>query len=408
MGYFKTTVTSISWAAAERWLIRGMTFVRVVILARILIPAQIGVFGIATLTLGLLEVFTETAINYFLVQEKGSIDDYIDTAWVISILRGLLIAAVLFISTPFVSAFYHSSDSLPILYLISLAPLIRGFINPSIAKLQKDLLFRKDFHVRSFLYLVDSLTSVLLAYILRSPAGLVYGMLTSAVFEVLLSFWLFHPRPKFTYLPEKAKEIIHRGKWITAAGVFSYLYLNGDNMVVGRMLGETSLGYYNYAYNISGTPVSEISDVVSRVSFPVYVQINHDPVRLKKAFVKTTLLVCSVSSLIGIGLFIFAQPLVLIVLGAKWAPAIPALRVLSLGGIAKSITSSVYPLLLAVKRNDYVTGVTLVSILGMGLCIYPLVQMFGIVGAGVASIIGAFSSLPLSWYYVNKILSVKK
>jgi O-antigen/teichoic acid export membrane protein len=230
-------------------------------------------------------------------------------------------------------------------------------------------------------------------------------MLVSAIFEVILSFILFSPRPRLAYLPDKAALIINRGKWITAAGVFSYLYLNGDNMVVGRMLGETALGYYNYAYNISGTPVSEISDVVSRVSFPVYVQINHDPKRLKIAFLKTTFTVCSVSTIIGLILFIFAKPLVYIVLGAKWAPAIPALKVLSLGGIAKSITSSVYPLLLSVKRNDYVTWVTLVSVVGMGICIYPLVQMWGIVGAGVASIIGAFSCLPLAWYYVNKILS---
>ncbi len=405
MGYFKTAVHSISWAAAERWLYRGLTFVRVAILARILLPAQFGIFNIATLTLGLLEVFTETAINFFLIQKKGDIDSYIDTAWVISILRGLVISLILLIGAPLISSFYHSPGSLPVLYLVCLVSFVRGFINPSIVKLQKELHFKWEFHINTFLYLADSVTAIILAIVLHNPLSLGFGMLIGAVFEVAVSFWLFSPRPRFVYTARKAAEILEQGKWMTAAGIFQYLYLNGDNMVVGKMLGETSLGYYDYAYKISTSPVSEVSDVVARVSFPVFVQINHDPARLKRAFFKTTLIVSAVSVAFGLILFFFAHPVVFIVLGAKWAPAIPALKVLSLCGIAKSVTGCVYPLLLAVRRNDYVSWVTLVSVFGLGISIYPLVMAFGIVGAGIAAIIGSFASLPLSLYYVNRIFS---
>jgi O-antigen/teichoic acid export membrane protein len=233
-------------------------------------------------------------------------------------------------------------------------------------------------------------------------------MVISALFEVFLSFIYFRPLPKLLWERIKAVQILQRSKWITMAGIFNYLYQFGDNLVVGRMLGTSSLGLYDYAYKISGTPVSEISDVVARVSFPVYVQINKDPERLKKAFIKTVFTVSSVSSLIGLIIFIFARPLVLIILGAEWATAIPVLRVLSLCGVAKSITGSVYPLMLASKRNNYITWITLVGVLGMGVSIVPLITLWGIVGAGIAAIIGSFSSLPLSLYYVNKIFKSKK
>lgn len=408
MGYFKTTVSGISWSAAGRWFIRGLTLIRVIILARILLPSQFGTFGIATLVLGLTEVFTETAINYFLVQEKTEVDKYIDTAWVISVIRGIVIGLFLFLLSPLISSFFNSPDALPVLQLMSIVPLIRGFINPSIVKFQKDFQFKKEFWVKSLLFLSDAGTAVLLALIFKNSLSLVAGMLVSAIFEVAVSFYLFTPRPKFKFDSRIAGNILHRGKWITFAGIFNYLYQNGDNLVVGKLLGETSLGFYDYAYKLSSLPISEVSDVVARVSFPVYVKIGHDISRLRRAFLKTSLAVSGISVLMGLFLFIFSREIIVFILGPKWQPAIPALRVLSLCGVAKSITGTIYPLFLATKRQDYITWVTLVSCLGLGFSIFPLVHMWGIVGAGVAAIIGAFTSLPLSLYLMSRIFAHEK
>jgi O-antigen/teichoic acid export membrane protein len=78
---------------------------------------------------------------------------------------------------------------------------------------------------------------------------------------MLLSFIYFRPLPKLLWERIKAIQILQRGKWITMAGIFNYLYQFGDNLVVGRMLG-LRVGLYDYAYKIPG-PVSEISDVVA-------------------------------------------------------------------------------------------------------------------------------------------------
>src|SRR3972149_8906795 len=111
MGYLKTTVSAVSWSMSTRWVLRGLSFLRLAILARILLPAQCGVFGIATLVLGLLEILTETWINIFLVQEEGEIDKFVDTAWIISIIRGFMIFFLVYLSSGFISAFFNSPDS---------------------------------------------------------------------------------------------------------------------------------------------------------------------------------------------------------------------------------------------------------------------------------------------------------
>ena len=92
MGYLKQTVINVSWAGILRASTRIITFIRIIVLARILTPSQFGVFGIASLVLSFLEILTETGINVFLIQEKKAIKYYINDAWLVSILRGILIS----------------------------------------------------------------------------------------------------------------------------------------------------------------------------------------------------------------------------------------------------------------------------------------------------------------------------
>lgn len=405
MGYLRTTLTGVSWSVAQRWVVRGFAVVRLAVLARILTPAQFGVFSVATLVLGLLETLTETSINIFLVQEKEGIDHYVNTAWIISLVRGFLIGSLIWITAGLVSDFFSSPESKSVLQFMALVPIVRGLINPAVAKMQKNLLFKNEFAYKTALFSLDAIVSIMFSVITRSAVGLVWGMFASAVFEVILSFWLFTPRPKIKWNRLAAGEIVSRGKWITAAGIFNYLYQNADNLVVGRMLGEASLGIYSSAYKLSSLPVSEVSDVIARVTFPIYVKISTDPSRLKSAFIKSSLIISSLSFLLGTAIFLFADPVVKIVLGTGWTAAIPVLKVLSVYGVVKSLTNTIYPIFLATKKQNYVTYVNLASCLGLGLTIYPLVSGWGIMGAGYAAIVGSFVALPLSVYLAYATLS---
>jgi len=96
MSFFRKTVKGLSWMGALRVVTRGFTYARTIILARLLVPAQFGVFGVASLALGFLEVITETGVNVFLIQEKAELKEYVDTAWLVSILRGILIFLMIF------------------------------------------------------------------------------------------------------------------------------------------------------------------------------------------------------------------------------------------------------------------------------------------------------------------------
>lgn len=403
MGYLKDTVKGISWMGGLRGTTRAIAFIKILILARILSPNEFGLFGIAMLFLSLLEIISETGVNIFLIQEGEDIDSFIDTAWIVSILRGVLIALILFLLAPVISHFFYSSKSLNIIYLISLAPLIRGFINPSIVKFQKNLLFAKEFIFRFFIYLLDALVAIFVALVTHSALSLVYGLLAGALFEVLASHLFVKPNPKLKFFKDKLNLIIKRGKWVTFAGFFNYLFENIDDAVVGRLLNTTYLGTYQMAYKVSSLPMTEVSDVIQKVTFPVYSKIIQDKERLKKAFIKSLLATTLIVIPIGLILFFFPEKVVLVLLGSKWLSAVSVIKVLSFFGVVRAITETTYPLFLSLKKQKYVSAITLFSIIGLIITIIPMVKSFDIVGAGISSLTGALFAIPITVYLLNKV-----
>ena len=197
MGYFQETLKGITWMGLLRGSTRFLGFIRIAVLARLLSPVEFGVYGIATLVLAFLEILTETGINVFLVQDTGDLKEYINTAWIVSIARGFLISILLVILAGPISIFFNSPNSLGIIYFISIVPLLRGFINPSIVKFQKDLAFNKEFIFRFTIFAFDAIIAIFVALITKSALSLVWGLLTGVILEIILSFAFVKPTPKF-------------------------------------------------------------------------------------------------------------------------------------------------------------------------------------------------------------------
>ena len=403
MGYFKDTIKGIGWMTALRGLTRGLAVIKIAILARILLPAQFGNYAIALLVLGFLEILTETGINVILIQEKDDTKPFLDSAWVVSIIRGILVSLVILVSAPLVVHFFNAPDVLRLLYLIAGVAFLRGFINPMEVTFQKKLQFKNQFFFQAFLYLIDAGFAVALGIITRSESAMIISMLVSTVTEVVLSFVLFKDKPKLAFEKEKFLEVIHSGKWITGAGIFSYIFQNIDNVTVGKLLGTTSLGFYQQAYSISTLPVSEVGQIFNKVTFPVYVAIGGDKERLKKAFIKTLGVITALVIPFALIILFFSKPIILIFLGESWLIIEPVLKILAVFGVLKSILNFSYSLFLSLKLQKYVMYSELTGIIGMGIAIYPMTLKYGIIGAGASTIIAFICSLPVVIYGLNKI-----
>lgn len=403
MGYSRQTFIGLSWMSGFRVISRIISTIRIVILARIITPTQFGVFSIASIMLSFLEIITETGINVFLVQERDKIDRFVNSAWIVSILRGIILSLIIFASTPFIIAFFKIPDLSRFLLLISLVPLVRGFINPSIVRFQKDLQFDKEFFLRFVIFVFDSIVSVTLALIWHDAISFVWGLMAGAILEVTLSFVFFRPVPIFKFEFNIAKIVLNHGKWVTTYGIFNYIAQNGDNIVVGKLLGSTPLGIYQMGYTISTLPISEISDVANKVVFPVYSKISDDKERLIKAFKKTILLISLPVVTLSLIIYFLPQEFFNFVLGPRWIGITSILKILVFYGMLRAITGISSSLFLALRKQNFVAGMTFVRFLTLLLTIVPFTLSYGIIGASYSALLSVLLEIPFIIFYIWKI-----
>ncbi len=403
MGYKKLAIRGILWMSGSKFLMRTIAFIKVAILAHVLSPIQFGIFGIATLVLTLLDILTETGINVFLIQSEKDIKDYINSAWLVSIIRGLFISLLIFLSAPFIANFFNSPQAIGILYFIALVPFFRGFINPAEILFQKNLTFHKEFIFRTSIFVCDAFIAILISLLTHSVYSLVWGLLAGTLIELILSFVIIKPVPKLAFQKGYIAEIFNKGKWVTIYGIFNYLSTAGDKFVVGRVFGLSNLGLYEMAAKISIQPGSELSDVISRVTFPIYTKLLQDKKRLFSAFFRTIFLVGIGSFFIGVLILIFSKEIVTVIFGEKWLPMLPILNVLIVYGIISPLTGPSTALFLAVKKQTYVSAITVIRFFILAITIFPLLQVFGMIGAAYSVVLSLIFDIPVIAYFTYRI-----
>jgi len=338
-----------------------------------------------------------------LIQEKDSLAKYLDTAWVVSILRGVVVSALMVLASGPVAVFFHLPVVRQLIMIAGLIPFLRGFINPACVKFQKELTFAKEFWYRFSIVVVEIGLTVLLALSTKSAASLVWGLVFSAIFEVGIS-WIFislRPRAKLNY--EQVKTVLGRGKWVTGFGLFNYVFSTIDNVVVGRLLGSSALGIYQNAYKLSLLPGTQINDIYYKTTTPVYVKMHEEQKSLARAMTIGTSGLVVVQLVVGLAIYLLADPLVRIALGPNWLAAIPVVRILAILSAVRGATLSFNSLFVALQKQKHVAIMSGVSMLVMVGLIIPAVRLSGLSGAAWAAVVAAVAAMPLAGYFAAKI-----
>ncbi len=228
-------------------------------------------------------------------------------------------------------------------------------------------------------------------------------MVCAVITEIVMSFVIIKPTPKFKFDFAKLIYMINLGKWITGAKVFDYLYSHLDDIVVGKLLGAYSLGIYQQSYRITSLPVIEISESFQRVTFPHYSKMIENKESIKSTYLKTLIYTVCLVVPFALIVYLFPTQIIMLVYGSGWLSAVPVIKVLAIFGVTKTLANSVFPILLAYKRQDLVMGLTLVGIIALAITIYPLTLKFGLVGAGVSTVLASLVMIPPAYYFARKV-----
>lgn len=389
------------WVFALRITTRLFSLARMIVLARLLAPEDFGLFGIALLSLSTLQTFSVTGVDKALIQKKGDVRNYLDTAWSIQVLRGLILGCILFAISPLVADFFNEPNATMLIRVVALAVVIRDFKNIGVVFFQKKIEFHKDFIFQVSGVVADLVVSALAAIMLRNAWALVFGLLAGHFARLVLSYMLHPYRPSFKLDWEESKELLSFGRWFFLSAVFFYVVTQGDNAVVGKMLGAVALGLYQLALRISDVATTEIMHVFSQLMFPVYSDLQDNIPKLRRWFLSTLNLVAFIVVPTSAGVYLLGGDFVTLFLGQRWTPMIPVLKILVIAGLVRALTGTGGVLYWAVGQPNINSLFQFMRAVVMGICIFPLTTAYGVEGTGVAVLFGLLGTIPVWW--VNSI-----
>jgi O-antigen/teichoic acid export membrane protein len=300
------------------------------------------------------------------------------------VIRGVILFLLLFILAPVISRFYDNGQIESILKVIAFSFLLSGFNNIGLILFNKELNFKKKVVYDQLTAILSIVATVSLAFWLRNVWALVLGNVTGAVIGTSLSYWAHPFRPRFSFRINIAKELFHFGKWIFLSGVILFFITQGDDALVGKVLGMSALGFYLLAYKLSNLPATAITNVISQVSFPAYSKIQHNIESLRNAYGRILKFTALISIPLAVGLFILATDFVRIAYGERWLPMVPAMMILCIFGLVRSLGATTGPLFQSVGKPHIVTQLCAAELLIIIIIIYPLSKALGIFGTSIA------------------------
>jgi len=212
---------------------------------------------------------------------------------------------------------------------------------------------------------------------------------------MVISYFIHPHRPRPWLEWENARELYVFGRWILGSSALGFLAIQGDDIFVGKVLGVTALGLYQMAFRLSNLPATEITGVISQVTFPAYSKLQDNIPKLRVAFLKTFEVTSATALPLTAGILILSPELTRLFLGEKWMPMVPALQLLSLSGLILSLVAVGGPLFWGVGQPRIGFWMNIIRVGVMAAVIYPLTAIFGIIGAAVTVLLGICATIPI-------------
>ncbi|MDL0118513.1 lipopolysaccharide biosynthesis protein [Halobacterium salinarum] len=397
-------VQSGIWVAGINVGDRVLQLLKVIILARLLSPAAFGLLGIALLAIAALRQFSKLGFNEALIQhEDEDVDEYLNTAWIMKIARGGLIAAIAFLAAPYLAVFFGEPSAEPLIRVIGFSPLILGLQNPAVVYFQKNLNFHREFVYQVGGRFVDLIVAVVIAFVFRSVWALAMGIVAMNLVKFGLSYGIHEYRPNIEFNLAYGKEMFAFGKWMFISSILVFLYGQGDDAFVGWFFTASSLGFYQMAYRYSNAPATEVTHVISRVVFPTLSKLQDDVDRLREGFLRAVQISTTVAFPMAAGIAVVAPQFVLVVLGNQWRPVIPVMQVLAVWGGIRAFGANIGPVYKSTGRPDLEAKIQVFKVIIIALVIYPVAEIFGLIGVSAIIVGSSLLVLPVHLYYILSI-----
>ena len=361
---------------------RGLDLLGTLIVAKFIAPEAFGVVAAALIVLQLSQSLTELNINQALIQrEEVSRADY-DTAFTISLARGLLITILMCAVAYPLAINMGNTDIAPVVMCLSLAPLIQSLRSPKTAEYAREVRLMYpaavDFAGRATGFVI----MFVVAFLAQTYWAIVIGMVVGSSLAAIGSYVISPFRPALSL--KEARWIFSFSGWLNLFTISNAGLGQFDRYFVGSRLGTEILGIYTVATSIASQLIWSLAAPIMNALFAGLSNLKRDPIRLKKAYLLAQNVIGGIMMPLGVGLALVSSEAIHLALGPEWMLAAAVVAIIAPSTALHMLTVSAHASALALGRTRTLFIRNAIALIANVPMVVIGTMYWGVVGASYA------------------------
>lgn len=389
------------WTTYGAIATRVLALLSNLLLARLLLPSEFGVISVAYIFWGLVNLFTQDSAGSFIVYKGLEDKRYLNTTYTISLAIGLILGIGLVALSPLAAKFFGVPNLVWILVVFAFNLLLSCAQSIDAGVLKRRMQYR------------ELANSTLIASMVRvfSTAGCAFLGLSYWSFVIGdTAFWVVgyillrhHSKQDFRLQldPHTSSEVLSYCLGSIGSGVGYYVNANSDNFMIGRVLGSTQLGYYNFAYQLTMALTTILSQAISQIGMSAFAQLPDEQQQENALLAVVEQIAYLTAPLYALFFLMIDQRFISLVFGEKWLPACAVIPWLLIFAYFRLINGQMSCMLSAKGRPSVNAKVNLyvapLAILSFAIGVWQA----GILGVSiaVAAVLGIFWTV--YWWWIG-------
>lgn len=341
MSIEKLVFIRASWLGLFKLISQIFSWVITILVARILVPGDYGLMGMATILTGYALMFSELGLGAAIIQKPGvtSKDKELSSVFWFTSGVGIFFALLCF-ALAYPTAYIFSEDRvIPITQMVSLLFIINSLVIVPFNLLKKELEFKKVGFIEMICVFISCCSMLLIARMGGGVWTLIGGHIIREFSKMIMTYYYAKWIPQLHFKFYEARSYLKYGVTVAAGRSLYYVYTRSGSFFAGRAWNANTLGYYSFAVQLANLPTEKIVTLINQVSFSVFSKLQEDKVRFNEFYlniVKTTAIIVVP---VFVGGYLIGEELIILLLGEKWMPMIFVFKCLCLSQIFEAINA---------------------------------------------------------------------
>ena len=397
------TAHGILWSFVDRFGQQVFYITVGIILTRYFLnPTDYGLYGLVVVFNLLGCVLVDSGFSNALIRKHDTTQTDLSSVFYVNMGIGLLLYLIIFFCAPLYASFFGQPALTSLIRIISLVVPLSALSIIHTVLLSKSINFRFLARINLIAIFCAGAISLFLAFKGLGVWVLVIQPVSIIVIRNIGLWSLSSWRPKAIFDIQSIKNLWKYSYKLLASSLLTTFFDNLNTMVLARFYPIQAIGFVERGKKYADIPYVTVS-AVQGVTFPALVHAANDAEQLKRAFRKTIRVMSFLFIPIMMGFVAIAEPLVHTILGERWLPIVPYLRIISVGYIFLGV-SALFVNILFIKGNS--SGILKFNLFYRALLLLGIIftVRIGIIPLLITySSIGIFYSILLALYAGRKI-----